>query len=1020
MKKIKKIIICLIIFCFLASGNIPLYAYTLIPEFLCETGLKLYRQGNIEDAMREFNKALLANPNYKPAREYIHMIYDNLDNKKAAPAEEIILPEAMPEPLLKKQPEVIPEPVVFAVETIPVFEAVQEEMIKEEARLQERKEAIEEAMSVVPDVVLPEMPEERLPEIISEPVMALKQITSAPEAMEEEMIKEEIKLQERKKAIEEAMSGFKKITLPLTKPSFGVPQDTKELFAPQVLMLDESIKAVTAAFEIEQGKSIIISGHNIQRFLLTQPEVLNIQKRGSNELLVTAENFGYTFLHIWDDNDRWTLEFLTVPLRPQGPTYEDILRRSEERANAFKFRYSMDWNSFYTSLDGTFDKLKRSSYSFGHYLYLNGPTPYGDFDSSASIRKLKTSTDLSYFTLGLTKGKIGPFEDFSLRGVDFSPSVTNLALSAPTLRGAALESPAFHKALDYTIFWGREGGGRFGDLSPGLTKIRNSFLSGLSMDYSYNKNQKYGFSTFSGWGRDRPATLNDIGYDAYTDWKLDNWDMRYELAYDSEKLAHLFTTKYEMAKLKFTEEIRNIDKSFVTMTGSGWRVGELGSLTSFYYSPLENLNINGMLDMFQDRLFPNPKNLDTWNTDFRTDANLSLDPLTNIRLDYSFLNDLGKISPFRSLNTGLGLYKTFEWLLRINTYLNYRYQADTHFTSTALNYTNEKVAMGLRFGITRELYYFLNREINWLDERSSGNHSRPGVFETGIDWNTQILKRSPLYSSMRLLYHKEENTASPLSFLSGEDYLEGYGTLSYKPQADQELYCSSRIRKIWPADDSVAKRLEADFNAGFRYLWDTGLRWEPIGVIEGYVFKDLNSDGIQEDGDQPLEGIRLWLAKKSATTDSTGYYKFINIRARKAYVNLDTQTLPAGFVLTVPVTQEAGILNHRNVRLDFGVISRSEIWGIVFLDVDGDGAFNISDGDKGIKGAVLILENGLKAVSDGSGQYRFSNVSVGEHTVALDLNTLAVEYLPIVPLKKDVVVFEGVSYNYNIPVKSTK
>ncbi len=1005
MKKLKKIIICLIIFCFFATGDIPLYAYTLIPEYLCETGLKLYRQGYLEAAMQEFNKALIANPDYKPAREYIRMIYDDLTSKETAPPAKLAIKPKVIQPPKRKPlpvklslptaytpteeiilPEVIPEPIVSSMQITPAPEVMEEELMQEEIRLQERKKAIEKAMPVVPVVV------------------------------KEELMQEEIKSQEREKAIEEVMSGFKKVTLPPIKPSFGVQEDIKELFAPQVLMLDESVKALTTAFEIEQGKSIIISGQNIQRFLLTQPEVLNIQKKGDNELLVTAENFGYTFLHIWDDNDRWTLEFLTVPVRPEGPTYEDILRRSEERANAFKFRYSMDWNSFYTSLDGTFNKLKRSSYSFGHYLYLNGPTPYGDIDSSASIRTLKASSDLSYFTLGLTKGKIGPFEDFSLRGVDFSPAISNLELSAPTLRGVVLESPAFHKALDYTIFWGREGGGRFGDLSPGLAKIRNSFLSGLSMDYTYNKKQKYGFSTFSGWGRDRPTTLNDIGYDAYTDWKLDNWDMRYELGYDSEKLAHLFTTKYEIPKLKFTEEIRNTDKSFVTMTGTGWRVGELGSLTSFNYSPLENLNINAMLDMFQDRLFPNPKNLDSWNTDFRTDANLSLDALTNIRLDYNFLNDLGKISPFRSLNTGLGLYKTFEWPLRISTHLNYRHQEDTHFTSTRLNYTNEKVTMGLRFGLIKELYYFLNREINWLDERFSGNHSRPGVFETGLDWNSQIL-RSPLYSSMRLLYHKEENTDSPLSFLSGEDYLEGYGTLSYRPQPDQELYCSSRLRKIWPANDSVAKRLEADFNAGFRYLWDTGLRWEPIGVIEGYVFKDLNSDGIKEEGDQPLEGMRLWLGKKSTTTDIAGYYKFKNIRARRAYVNLDTQTLPAGFVLTVPVTQEAGILNHKNVRLDFGVISRSEIWGIVFLDVNGDGGFIISDGDKGIKGALLILENGLKAVSDGSGQYRFSNVSVGEHTVTLDLNTLPVEYLPIVPLKKAVVVFEGVSYNYNIPVK---
>jgi hypothetical protein len=211
--------------------------------------------------------------------------------------------------------------------------------------------------------------------------------------------------------------------------------------------------------------------------------------------------------------------------------------------------------------------------------------------------------------------------------------------------------------------------------------------------------------------------------------------------------------------------------------------------------------------------------------------------------------------------------------------------------------------------------------------------------------------------------------------------------------------------------------MEADFNAGLKYTWDTGIRWEPIGAIDGYVFRDLNSDGLRQEKEDGLEGIRLWLGKKSTDTNKEGYYKFDKIRARKAYVNLDTQTLPGGFVPTVPVTQGAAVANHSNVRIDFGVNSRSEIWGVVFLDINGNGAFNPSDGDKGIKGVVILLEDGLKTITDGSGQFRFPNVTVGEHTITLDLNTLPIEYLPTVPLKKTAVVFEGVSYNYNIPVK---
>ena len=75
------------------------------------------------------------------------------------------------------------------------------------------------------------------------------------------------------------------------------------------------------------------------------------------------------------------------------------------------------------------------------------------------------------------------------------------------------------------------------------------------------------------------------------------------------------------------------------------------------------------------------------------------------------------------------------------------------------------------------------------------------------------------------------------------------------------------------------KHIEANFNAGIRFLWDTGINWQAVGDIEGYVFKDLNSDGIMERDKPPVEGIKVWLGKnRSTVTDIFGYYKFKNVR----------------------------------------------------------------------------------------------------------------------------------------------
>mgnify|MGYP001609912216 CR=1 FL=1 len=52
----------------------------------------------------------------------------------------------------------------------------------------------------------------------------------------------------------------------------------------------------------------------------------------------------------------------------------------------------------------------------------------------------------------------------------------------------------------------------------------------------------------------------------------------------------------------------------------------------------------------------------------------------------------------------------------------------------------------------------------------------------------------------------------------------------------------------------------------------------------------------------PIFGIKVWLGKKQfQITDELGYFKFEKARGKIAYVTLDTGSLPAGYMLTVPV-----------------------------------------------------------------------------------------------------------------------
>lgn len=822
----------------------------------------------------------------------------------------------------------------------------------------------------------------------------------------------------RYETIKEFLDKIEKEIFPSVSPlSIEAPVlKERKVIPPGILLLDENVKTLKFPLEIEKGKSIIIQGKNIQRFLATQTDILGIERIKPDEILVSGNNIGYTYLHIWDDNGRWTLELLGTPPKPEGLTLEEELRLAEEKASTFKLRYMLDW--YMIEQGRRIDELERQTYSYTHLIDLKGPTPYGDFDSTVNIRTLKTTTDLTYLTLGLTKGVWGEFKDFTLRGFDYAPGFYNLAYSGVGLRGLMLESPVFNKKIDYRLFWGREGGGRYGNLSPGLAKIKDSFLGGLDLNYSPSKKADYGFSIVHGWGDARENYLNPYSYDLDINYHLAKLDLSYEVSHDSETFGHLMNATYNIPKLRLTAELRNVDKDFMSITGYGWRRGELGGLFTLNSMPTEKINILSRLDIFQDRLWPALDNDNRWNQDYDCRIIYAFNSLTSLNLNYNLQNELGRLSQFRSQAAGLGLSKTIDWIKRINTYLNYQHRQNKYFTSPSSDYINDRISAGLRFNLVGELYYYLNKEFNWLQERYSGTRTTPEVMETGLDWYRQI-PNTQLFGKLRLTYRDEEDAFSNLSFLSGEDYLEGDAELTYRPKPETELYCSTRVRNIWADNPNVNKRLEADFSAGMRYFWDTGVTWQSIGTIEGYVFNDLNSDGLRQKDEAPVEGIKLWLGKdKSGITDTFGYYKFTKVKARKAYVNIDTTTIPSGFVLTLPAIQEAVIVHGQKTELNFGIISRTEISGVVFEDVDGDG--QVSPKDLGVKDVVLLLEDGRRVTTDTFGRYFFRKVAVGEHTLILDLNSLPVYYLPKTTITKKIILFEGVNYIYNIPLKRIK
>jgi len=68
--------------------------------------------------------------------------------------------------------------------------------------------------------------------------------------------------------------------------------------------------------------------------------------------------------------------------------------------------------------------------------------------------------------------------------------------------------------------------------------------------------------------------------------------------------------------------------------------------------------------------------------------------------------------------------------------------------------------------------------------------------------------------------------------------------------------------------------------------------------VIGYVFKDLNDDGILQKDEELVAGVRVYLDSISTSTDKDGRYIFTDLKMGRYTLVLDKATLPKGFIPT--------------------------------------------------------------------------------------------------------------------------
>ncbi len=769
------------------------------------------------------------------------------------------------------------------------------------------------------------------------------------------------------------------------------------------------------------GKIILLKGRDIARFLATDPAMLKVQSAGSDSIRVEPLEAGSTYMHVWDEGKRYSLKFVIGPKTFEKEFLEAYKKRMIEESlpESFKVGYSIQGNSYMSGR--RLNDMERKNYNLSYSSSVRGETPYGYFDTSVQANRTELKKyHVSNFRMGLTGAHYDELKDINLRFFDFTPIVASFGFPSADLRGAMIDAPMFDKKIKYTAFWGAIPLGNFTALSStsGLDRTKKAWLEGLAVNYRPWEfaNFKTFYATSYGPERTQPVLTDEVrGFGM--DYNFSHFNIGAEMAQDPNNISYTANSSVSFSKIRLGLSMTENNKNFASLLGGIPYGGSTSGTLSTVYRPTSNVTIFNAFSGTHDKVFGNPNDPSRPNYNSVTRISWNADAHTEFELGYTMDDQLGSNSPSVTETKDFVFRKKLFFIKKLNTFINYQNRKSKYYLSPSQDFNNNRILTGLSFRVIDELYAYYHREFNLLHNKFTGEDAFPTAQEMGLNFYKKIFN-SPFYLNSRIFYRDEQQTESTLSYLSGEDRLEGEAELTYKPNPDTETFLKVRLANIWAEKAGVSKHMDFDFSFGLRMVWDTGLRWQSRGGFYGYCFYDLNSDGIKQSDEKGVKGAEITGPNgKSVTTDELGYFKFANVVGKKAILELSVKSLPKGYNPTTPTSREVEIVHGKSKRVDFGIATRSEISGLVFVDKDGNGRFDA--GEEALSGVVLILDDKYKVASNLMGEFMFRKLSPGDHVVKFDLKSIPVVYIPKTPVSKNIKVIEGTTFIYNIPMEET-
>lgn len=794
------------------------------------------------------------------------------------------------------------------------------------------------------------------------------------------------------------------------KPIEQLIQEREEEIESFEVDLDDKLWATQPKTEIsvKVGQSVLVRGNNIERFLNTRPELLNVKRIDQNTLEVSSHAISAVPVYLWDGRGRWMVHFKGFS---RSSLYRKLTKDQEalldiKQNDSFKFHYSSYGNLRYRG--ASVSKLERTGSRSLHALSMLGPTPYGMLDSAIEWGFDGATNKLTYYTVGLTDGDIGKLEDFNLRLFDFSVNQSAHLFGYTGLRGIYFDKTFFNERFKATVFSGKERSNSVISLSQ-EDSDRNVQYQGALFDFFDAAEGRYSLHLIERSG-DEIFGATDAAYGIDFSKKFGRFLLGGELATDQEDLAKVFNINYRVDNFSTNLHLYDIDTDYDGISGAPGDQGRVGVRWDSAYLRLNGFDVNFSTNIYQERTFSLEDRKDELNFEnvfnFRAPINETLSFSSS-----TLYNDFGgSFSPGAYLNNSNILNKSYVVMGKhLDAFVSAGYSQNRNDIESSADYNRYTYGTGYNLQISDRLIWGANYQYNIQEDLGTGLESNPSSLTTSLNYNRRVNDR--VKAGWRVSYKKELSASESPNFVQANDRISLSASLGYKPAPEVETFIQGEINQ--DIDSTDEEDTEVNIKWGVKAAWDSLVSWSPKGIVEGAVYKDINANGRQDINEPGISGLKVQVGNTILITDEEGRFATM-IRAKRVRVALINENFPAGYNFSDAFVRNIDIAPNAIHTAFFALSSSTAILGQVFLDENDNGVFDREE--QGFSNVRISLD-GESQPTDYKGSFFFAQLTGGEHKLRIDVNSLPADYLPKVKIQQTINIIEGETTVINIPLK---